>query len=158
MGLSVYARAWRAGIIACGLAWFGPGDLLAETQQPFAPAELIQPSAEPFGLAASSLSSGGLHDKWIGVQRRPEPGSREALEAALGATVHDFSAANDDLEDMLALMALVDDYAGPSNANTHLRAGVGGAQLVFVPDPPEWRWMASGDRSPWFPAMRLVRS
>ena len=70
MGISVYARAWRAGIIACGLACFGPGDLRAETPEPFAPAELIQPSAEPFGLAASSLSSGGLHDKWIGVQRR----------------------------------------------------------------------------------------
>src|SRR6185437_7349240 len=70
MGLSVYARAWRAGIIACGLAGFGPGDLRAETPEPSAPAELIQRSAEPFGLAAASLSSGGLRDKWLGVQRR----------------------------------------------------------------------------------------
>jgi len=70
MGLSVYARAWRACIIACGLASFGPVDLWAETSEPFAPPELIQRSAEPFGLAASSLPSGGLHDKWIGVQRR----------------------------------------------------------------------------------------
>jgi predicted transglutaminase-like cysteine proteinase len=70
MGLSVYARAWRACIIACGLASFGPVDLWAETSEPFAPPELIQRSTEPFGLAASSLPSGGLHDKWIGVQRR----------------------------------------------------------------------------------------
>ena len=70
MGLSVYARAWRAGIIACGLAWFGPVDLRAETPELSAPAELIQRSAEPFGLAAASLSSGGLRDKWLGVQRR----------------------------------------------------------------------------------------
>jgi predicted transglutaminase-like cysteine proteinase len=70
MGISVYARAWRAGIIACGLVWFGPGDLRAETAEPFAPAELSRPSAEPFGLRASSFPSGGLHDKWIGVQRR----------------------------------------------------------------------------------------
>jgi predicted transglutaminase-like cysteine proteinase len=70
MGLSVYARAWRAGIIACGLAWFGPVDLRAETPELSAPAELIQQSAEPFGLAAASLSSGGLRDKWLGVQRR----------------------------------------------------------------------------------------
>jgi predicted transglutaminase-like cysteine proteinase len=69
MGLSVYSRAWRAGIVACGLAWFGPADLRAETPEPFAPAELIQP-AEPFGLAASFLPSGGLRDKWLGVQRR----------------------------------------------------------------------------------------
>src|SRR5947207_2215797 len=70
MGLSVNARAWRAGIIACGLACFGPVDLRAETAEPSAPAELIQRSAEPFGLAAFSLASGGLRDKWLGVQRR----------------------------------------------------------------------------------------
>ena len=70
MGLSVYARAWRAGIIACGLAWFGPVALRAETPELSAPAEMIQRSAEPFGLAAASLSSGGLRDKWLGVQRR----------------------------------------------------------------------------------------
>lgn len=72
MGLSVYARAWRAGIVACGLAWFGPEGLRAETADlpmTAAPVE-IQPSAEPFGLAALSLVSGGLHDKWLGVQRR----------------------------------------------------------------------------------------
>src|SRR6476620_6158371 len=70
MGISVYARAWRVGIIACGLAWFGPVNLRAETPELSAPAELIQRSAEPFGLAAASLSSGGLRDKWLGVQRR----------------------------------------------------------------------------------------
>ena len=70
MGLSVYARAWRAGIVACGLAWFGPADLRAETAEPSALAAAIQQSAEPFGLAASFLSGGGLYDKWLGVQRR----------------------------------------------------------------------------------------
>ena len=67
MGLSVYVRAWRAGIVAFGLAMFGPAGLRAE---PSAPAVLVEPSAEPFGLAATSLSAGGLHDKWLGVQRR----------------------------------------------------------------------------------------
>jgi predicted transglutaminase-like cysteine proteinase len=70
MWLSVNARAWRACIIACGLAWFGPGVLRAEAPEPSAPVELLQRSAEPFGLYASPLSSGGLRDKWLGVQRR----------------------------------------------------------------------------------------
>jgi predicted transglutaminase-like cysteine proteinase len=70
MGLSVLSRAWRAGIVVCGLAWFGPADLRAETAEPSAPAELVQRSAEPFGLTAFSLGSGGLHEKWIGVQHR----------------------------------------------------------------------------------------
>ncbi|MCA6115415.1 transglutaminase-like cysteine peptidase [Bradyrhizobium sp. WSM 1738] len=70
MGFSVYAHAWRAGIVACGLAWLGSAELRAETPEPSAPIELIQPSTEPFGLVTSSLTSGGLHDKWLGVQRR----------------------------------------------------------------------------------------
>ena len=67
MGLSVYARVWRAGIVAFGLALFGPAGLRAE---PSAPVALVEPSAEPFGLVASSLTSGGLYEKWLGVQRR----------------------------------------------------------------------------------------
>ncbi|QHO73701.1 hypothetical protein ACH79_14625 [Bradyrhizobium sp. CCBAU 051011] len=70
MGLSVYARVWRAGIVACGLAFLAPSGLRAEIPAPSAPAELVQRSAEPFGLAASSLSGGGLRDKWLGVQHR----------------------------------------------------------------------------------------
>ena len=72
MGLSVYSRALRAGIVACGLAWFGPADLMAEAPDTSGAQDLIQRSAEPFGLPASSLSGGGLRDKWLGVQRRLE--------------------------------------------------------------------------------------
>ena len=53
-------------------------------------------------------------------------------------------------------MAVVDDYVGVSNLNTHLRAAVGGGMRVLVPFPPEWRW-GLHDRSPWFPAMRVYR-
>jgi predicted transglutaminase-like cysteine proteinase len=70
MGWSVYSRAWRAGIVACGLAWFGAADLRAEMLEPPAPAGSPRPPAEPFGLAASSLPAGGLRDKWLAVQRR----------------------------------------------------------------------------------------
>ena len=70
MGWSVYSRAWRAGIVACGLAWFGATDLRAEILEPSASTASPQRSAEPFGLATSSLSNGGLRDKWLAVQRR----------------------------------------------------------------------------------------
>ena len=94
---------------------------------------------------------------WISLQRRPEAGEREALEHALGARVHDASHANEDLEDVLAWLAAVDDYAGVSNANTHLRAGLGKPMEVLVPFPPEWRWGLEGHASPWFPGVRVGR-
>ena len=71
MGLSVNSRALRAGIVACGLAWFGPADLRAGTLQPSAPAVLIKRIGRAVRACRTAmLSGGGLHDKWHGVQRR----------------------------------------------------------------------------------------
>ena len=99
----------------------------------------------------------GTQATWISLQRLPRAGEREALEESLAGTVHDLSAANADLEEALALLALVDGYVGVSNANTHLRGGLGGASTVLVPHPPEWRWGLHGDRSPWFPGAQVQR-
>ena len=45
-------------------------ELRAETPDPSASAGLPRRSAEPFGLPVAPLTSGGLRDKWLGVQRR----------------------------------------------------------------------------------------
>jgi hypothetical protein len=130
------ALSWRGGVASTGPA---------RTQvKEFAPAE-----------AGTLLHAAGT--TWIGIQRLPRAGEFEAMSNALGAAVHDFSAANDDLEDMLALLSLVDRYIGVSNANAHLRASVGGSMQVLVPNPPEWRWGLAGETSPWFRSMRITR-
>ncbi len=91
------------------------------------------------------------------LQRNPEPGEIKAFTRALGRPVHDFSACNENLEEMLALLSLLDDYIGVSNANMHLRAATGKTARVLVPTPPEWRWMAEGKESPWFPGFAVYR-
>ncbi len=91
------------------------------------------------------------------LQRLPAAGEIDQFAAALGRPVHDLSALNDDLESMLALLALLDDYVGVSNTNMHLRAAVGKTARVLVPAPPEWRWMAEGKESPWFPGFSVYR-
>lgn len=77
--------------------------------------------------------------------------------AAIGNPMHDFTALNEELEAMLALLALIDDYLGVSNTNMHLRAGAGHTARVLVPCPAEWRWMATGKKSPWFPGFKIYR-
>jgi predicted transglutaminase-like cysteine proteinase len=67
---SGHSHALRAVMVACGLFWFGTAGLRAETQISSGPPDLMQKSTEPFGLAASALTDGGLHRKWLGVQRR----------------------------------------------------------------------------------------
>lgn len=93
----------------------------------------------------------------LALQRKPAPGEIEAFSTALGRPLHDFTAFNDDLENMLALLTLIDEYVGVSNTNMHLRASVGGAARVLVPCPAEWRWMQAGPRSPWFPGFSVYR-
>ncbi|MBM3486566.1 MAG: tetratricopeptide repeat protein [Alphaproteobacteria bacterium] len=93
----------------------------------------------------------------IALQRLPAPGDIDALAAAVGRPVHDFSAVNDDLEAMLALVGLLDRYVAVSNTNVHLRAARGRSSYVLLPSPPEFRWMARGEESPWFPGTRLFR-
>ncbi len=91
------------------------------------------------------------------LQRLPAASEIETFTRALGRPVHDLSALNDDLESMLALLSLIDDYVGVSNTNMHLRAGTGKTARVLVPAPPEWRWMAEGKESPWFPGFTVYR-
>jgi predicted transglutaminase-like cysteine proteinase len=71
MGISGHSRALRAVVLAWGIVWLGPAaDLAAGTLDSFRPSELATRSAEPFGLFASTLSWGGLREKWLGVERR----------------------------------------------------------------------------------------
>ncbi len=58
---------------------------------------------------------------------------------------------------MLALLSLMDDFVTVSNTNVHLRAGTDKTSRVLVPNPPEYRWMAEGEESPWFPGCKLYR-
>ena len=99
----------------------------------------------------------GYPGTYIALQRKPAPGELDAFSDALGRRVHDFTEMNEDLENMLALLASIDDYAGVSNTNMHLRAGLGKTARVLVPCPAEWRWMDAGRRSPWFPGFTIYR-
>ena len=68
MGFFGQSRLWRAIMLACGLAWFGPASgLRAET---LAAPEPFAESTEPFGLAATELEAGVVHEKWLGLRRR----------------------------------------------------------------------------------------
>ena len=72
MGFFVQSRALRALILACGIASVGTASSLRAETPVLSATQAIGKSAEPFGLFASSLSSGGLREKWLGVQRRLE--------------------------------------------------------------------------------------
>jgi tetratricopeptide (TPR) repeat protein len=91
------------------------------------------------------------------LQRNPAPGSVERFSDALGRPAHDLSALNERVDEMLALLRLLNEYVCVSNANAHFAASLGLACRVLVMRWPEWRWTATGENSPWFPGSRLYR-
>jgi predicted transglutaminase-like cysteine proteinase len=81
MGIFGHSRTWRAVVLACGLAWFGPAAVVAATTlDPSESSSLVEKSAEPFGLFASPQSEGGLREKWLGVERKLDD---ESVQLAL---------------------------------------------------------------------------
>jgi predicted transglutaminase-like cysteine proteinase len=71
MGIFNYSRALSVAVMAWGMVSFGPAsDLIAGTLLSPGSADLVRKSAEPFGVLAFRLSSGGLREKWRGVQRK----------------------------------------------------------------------------------------
>jgi Flp pilus assembly protein TadD len=151
---------WRAALAALGPApyigvtWRGGTDRRTASEFGAARPAALFKEVDPRSIAAAVR---GLPATLVALQRHPAAGEIDKLAALAGRPVHDLCAANDDLEDMTALLAVLDDYVGVSNTNMHLRAGLGLAAKVLVPNPPEFRWMAAGDRSPWFPGFGVYR-
>jgi predicted transglutaminase-like cysteine proteinase len=71
MGAFNTTRTWRAAILAFCLLCFGPAaNLNAGTLISPGTLNAMRKSAEPFGLIAIKLSSGGLAEKWNGLERK----------------------------------------------------------------------------------------
>ncbi|MDW8470036.1 MAG: hypothetical protein RML56_14840 [Burkholderiales bacterium] len=111
--------------------------------------------AVPFEAFAQMAAT--LPGTLVVLQREPKAEEIARLRELCGERVADFSHLNPDLEAMHALLAEIDDYVGVSNTNMHLMAALGRTARVLVSRSLEFRWMAEGDESPWFPGFRIYR-
>lgn len=155
------ARQARMGAL---LARFGPppyvgvtwrGGLLPGEPPPAAGVTALQKKMPPAGLGGALAR---VDARVVILQRKPTAEDLQEFTRNLGRQALDLSAANDDLRDALALLSLLQDYVGVSNANFHLRAGIGELSArVLVSMPADWRWGLEGPRSPWFPRFKVYR-
>jgi Tfp pilus assembly protein PilF len=139
------------------LAALGPAPYLGITWRAGLPREgkIVLAKEVPMELLATALRA--CNATVVALQRTPEDGEIARLAGLIGRPVPDFSSTNADLEDVLALLEALDLYVGVSNTNVHLRAALGRPSHVLVPWPPEWRWPAAMDPSPWFPDCATYR-
>lgn len=94
----------------------------------------------------------------ISLQRLPTVTESAAFEKSLGKKLHNYSALNNNLAGMLALLNNIDSYITVSNTNLHLRESVGGNSHVLINRPfQDWRWLADGNTSPWYPLSTVYR-
>jgi Flp pilus assembly protein TadD len=134
---------WRAGTARQATSEFAPASLAALYKE--------------IDIAVLAQALGKSPGTLLALQRLPASGELAALSRAAGRKLHDLSGLNDRLDDMAAVLSLIEEYVGVSNTNMHILAAVGKTARVLVPYPPEYRWMHSGQTSPWFPGFRVYR-
>jgi tetratricopeptide (TPR) repeat protein len=150
--LAERVERWRATLNAAGPhPWIGavwragtPRERSAHALSKSVPVDSFFATLAPLGGTVVSL------------QREAAPAELSTASRALARDPADFSHASMDLEDLIAVISLLDRHVSVSNTNIHLAAAAGVAADVLVPFPPEWRWREHGE-SPWFPGFRVHR-
>ena len=62
-----------------------------------------------------------------------------------------------DFTDTAGLLANLDVLVTVDTSVAHLAGAMGLPVWLMLPYVSDWRWMASGSRTPWYPTMRLYR-
>jgi hypothetical protein len=128
-----------------GIAWQGSRDYRDDRRRSI-PLPEFAPLAHLPGVRLVSLQKGGGSEQ---IAERPW---REEITAF-----------GDDLDrdgaflDTAAIMAALDLVVTSDTAIAHLAGALGVPVSVALCHRPDWRWGVAGDRSPWYPAMRLFR-
>jgi tetratricopeptide (TPR) repeat protein len=71
--------------------------------------------------------------------------------------IHEFEGLTGDFDEVAGLVCALDLVVTVANTNAHLAGALGRPAWVLLNESPEWRWLRVGDRSPWYPSLRLFR-
>ncbi len=110
--------------------------------------ELFEKLARVPGVSLVSLQQG------LGREELSEIGDRFRIwHANEGISAND----SDGLVDTAALMSCLDLVISVDTALAHLAGALALPTWLAVPALPDWRWLRSGERTVWYPTMRLFR-
>jgi tetratricopeptide (TPR) repeat protein len=127
-----------------GLAWRGGLMRTRRAIRSIAP-ELLGPLMARTDLRFVSLQRGDVDED---LARMHSAGGR--------SPVH-WSEVPDDPDEAAALMVALDATITVCSSVVHLGGALGARVLAMVPASPEWRYLRSGDRLPWYPSVEVVR-
>ena len=91
---------------------------------------------------------------WHSLQKGPAAAQLDDIAAARGVIPLD---AESDFASTAALVDALDAVVTVDTSIAHLAGALGKPVFVLLPFAPDWRWGIAGDRTPWYPTMRLFR-
>jgi len=144
-------ETWRArlgppqGRLRVGISWRG-GVAQTRTSARSMQLETLRPLLERDDCEAVSLQYGDVATEVAEFNRTlPRP-------------ILSFSPAEiGDFERLAGLVAVLDVVVTVQTTLAHLTGAVGQRGLVMIPSRPEWRYLAAGERMPWYRSVRLFR-
>lgn len=71
--------------------------------------------------------------------------------------IEDLAPGLTDFAETAAAIAGLDLVIAADTSVAHLAGAMGWPVWTLLPATPDWRWLATGDGSPWYPTMRLFR-
>ncbi|MBP2302746.1 tetratricopeptide repeat protein [Azospirillum picis] len=143
------AERWGARLatlagLRVGLVWAGNPDFGQDRQRSL-PLPALLPLMEVEGVSFLGLQQGG--------GRRELNDWRDQLPPRftdLGEEITDFA-------DTAAILANLDLVISADTAVAHLAGALGRPVWTLLRDVGDWRWLDRGERTPWYPTMRLFR-
>ena len=99
-----------------------------------------------------------LTGTFVALQRGPQEGELAQVEQLLGRPLLDFTALNDQLEAMLALLDKLDHYIAVPNTNVYFRDSLSKASQVMLSTPARYIWLRGTKESIWYPHSVLHRA
>ncbi len=71
--------------------------------------------------------------------------------------LHDLGPIITNFADTAGLVSHLDLVISVDTSVAHLAGAMGKETWTLIPFVPEWRWQISGEKTPWYPSMRLLR-
>lgn len=135
------ARTWPNGL-KIGIAWRGSPEHARD--------DLRSPGLKPFMKLTE--------DTRVTLISLQKQGGVEELATIVGANeIMDPTSQIDDFADTAALMVNLDAVVSCDSAPLHLAGAMRIPAFAVLPHVAEWRWGQTGDTTPWYPGMSLVR-
>jgi hypothetical protein len=92
--------------------------------------------------------------RWVSLQVGPR--SQDLLAVREGL-IDDLAPELDDFAETAAAVLRLDLVIAVDTAAAHLAGALGIPTWIMLPFASDWRWLCTGDRSPWYPSVRLFR-